>query len=412
MYVMPFWSYNAAEDICVIRNWLTRRSEIVPMSLIQCLESIYHGDCPSDLVLDENPLLMMARSLDILFDSRIEAEEWLGLIEVKSQSASPIVDQIELTNRCPYACKMCPRTVAMDRPLGNMRLELFEQIIEQIRDRQQYVALHHFGESLVHPGLPKAVEIARAHGVETGLSCNPPSLHTSLASQLLAAGISNLVLSLDSLDAVTYRDIRGTAARLEMADSNLRDLVRLRDEGDYEAFITLQMINMHSNEAEADRFLQYCRELGVDRGVIIRLGRWDFDDEYLVTLGEFNSPGYTGYCKRPWESLVILWDGRVVPCCHDYNGAVVLGDLTVNCLDEIWHSAEVSHFRERNQSYDLCRQCAFSRWYRERQREQEGFRHFHQQRGNPNNRREWLNPASLTRFQGRHIYDNFDVLMD
>jgi radical SAM protein with 4Fe4S-binding SPASM domain len=412
MYVLPFWSYNAAEDMCVITNWLTRRSRVVPLSFIQWLENIYNEDRQRDLAARESALLIMARSLDILFDSRAEAEEWLGRREAESQRASPIIDQIELTNRCPYACKMCPRTVAMDRSLGNMRLDLFEQIIEQIRNRQQYVALHHFGESLVHPGLARAVEIAHTRGVETGLSCNPPSLHPKLGTQLLSAGISNLVLSLDSLDAATYREIRGNAAQFNRADSNLRDLVRNRDEGNYETFITLQMINMQCNETEADRFLQYCRELGVDRGVIIRLGRWDFDDEYLVTLGQFSSPGYNAYCTRPWESLVVLWDGRVVPCCHDYNGATVLGDLTVNSLDEIWHSAEVSHFREMNEKYDLCRQCAFSRWYREGQREQEGFRRFHQQRENLKNRKEWLNPNSLARFHGHHIYDDFDVLMD
>jgi radical SAM protein with 4Fe4S-binding SPASM domain len=323
----------------------------------------------------------------------------------------PWVDQIELTNRCPYSCKMCPRTLAMNRSLGDMSLDLFERIIEQLSGRQSYVGLHHFGESLLHPGLAQAVAVAREKGLRTGLSCNPPTLRAELSARLLDAGISNIVLSLDSLDAVTYRAIRGPAAHIDRADRNLRDLIRLRNEGAYETFITLQMISMRCNEAEADHFLSYCREVGADRGVVIRLGKWDFEDAYVEQLGEFTSPGYDGYCKRPWDSLVVLWDGRVVPCCHDYNGMVVLGDLREQSLEEVWSSPKARRFREHNLDYELCRACAFSRWSRERQREQEGFRHFHRQRDMNGQSKEWINPETLARFDGRALFDGFDILV-
>jgi radical SAM protein with 4Fe4S-binding SPASM domain len=300
----------------------------------------------------------------------------------------------------------------MERSLGNMDLELFKHIIEQISGQQQYVALHHFGESLVHTGLAKAIEIAGRNGLDTGLSCNPPSLHPELSARLLAAGISNIVLSLDSLNAATYRDIRGPAAQLARADTNIRELIKLRNKGGYRTFITLQMINMHCNKTEADSFLQYCRDLSVDRGVVIRMGRWDFDDDYVTELGEFTSVGYDAYCARPWNSVVVLWDGRVVPCCHDYDGIVVIGDLRRQSLEEVWNSAEAAQFRKSNQDYKLCRQCAFSRWYREQQREREGFRHFHQERSKSSNRKEWVNPQSLARIDGRTLFDGFDVLME
>ncbi len=412
MYVMPFWSYRAAADGCVVTNWLTKQSSLAPAPMIDMLETFYFGQTVAEAAPGTGDLLALAQSLALIFDSTQAAEAWLSEIERSWLLDFPIVDQIELTNRCPYSCQMCPRTFAMDRSLGDMPLELYERIIEQLSGRQSYVGLHHFGESLLHPGLAQAVSVAHGKGLRTGLSCNPPTLRPDLSARLLEAGISNIVLSLDSLEADTYRAIRGPAARIERADKNLRHLVRLRDEGGYQAFITLQMISMRCNAAEADRFLDYCREVGVDRGVVIRLGKWDFDDAFVEQLGEFSSPGYNGYCTRPWDSLVVLWDGRVVPCCHDYNGMVVLGDLRVQSLEEVWRSPEAERFRERNQDYELCRKCAFSRWSREQQREREGFRHFHRERGVAGNRKEWINPVTLARGDGRALFDGFDVLIE
>jgi radical SAM protein with 4Fe4S-binding SPASM domain len=401
-YVSLFWSYRIGGETCVFTNWLTRRSVETPAATLDDLEAIHRGACAG--VADER-----IHDLGIVFESAEQASASYEAMERQWQVAFPSIDQIELTNRCPYTCGMCPRTEFMDRPLGDMPLSLFESIIGQISGFQQYVALHHFGESLVYPRLPSAVQMACRMGVQTGLSCNPPSLGPTLAARLLDAGISNIVLSLDSLDSRTYEQIRGPAARLDLANHNLRELLRLRNEGGYPTGITLQMINMRANQDEAARFLDYCAELGVDRGVVVRLGRWDFDDRHFRVLGEFTTPGYSGYCSRPWTSVTVLWDGRVVPCCHDYNGAVVLGDLRIQSLREIWSSASAREFRQQNREYDLCTHCAFSRWYREKQREREGFRVFHCDRTSGKVRYEWFNPASSRR-DTRHLFDEFDIM--
>lgn len=409
MYVMPFWSYRPALDACLITNRLSGMTARVPAVMIDLLETL-HSDGTVDGAHSPE-LIDLARSLKLIFDSAQAAETWFSELEHSWLQEFPTVDQIELTNRCPYSCYMCPRTLAMERSLGDMPLELFERIIRQVSGRQTYVGLHHFGESLLHPGLAGAVAMANESGLKTGLSCNPPTLRPELSARLLDAGISNMVLSLDSLDAATYRDIRGPAARIDRADSNLRELVRLRNEGAYESLIALQMISMRCNQAEADSFLDYCRDVGVDRGVVIRLGKWDFDDDYVEQLGEFTSPGYDGYCKRPWDSVVVLWDGRVVPCCHDYDGAVVLGDLREQSLEEIWRSPQVKRFQERNFEYELCQKCAFSQWSRERQREHEGFRRFHYDRDSGGARKEWFNPESRDLLNRLSAFEGFDVLI-
>jgi radical SAM protein with 4Fe4S-binding SPASM domain len=405
MYVQPFWSYRRNNQTALLTNHITGRQALCPWTDVEVLKGIFERPDKEVAV----PVTL--HEMDIVFAGRAPAEAWLGRHESRQAGHLPKIEQIELTNRCPYTCGMCPRTLEMDRGLGDMSLELFESVMSQISGSTEFLALHHFGESLLHKGLPDAIKIAKEHGVKAGLSCNPPSLLPKRASAILEAGITNLVLSLDSLDPGVYKAIRGRAARMDVADRNLRELVRLREEGGFETNITMQMISMRANQREAEDFLSYCEEIGVDRGVVIRLERWDFDDETVESIGEHTSPGYTAPCTRPWKSVAVLWDGRVVPCCHDYNGELVLGDLRTQTLEEIWNKPRARLFRERHTEMAICAKCAFGQAFREARREREGFHTFHGElTGKDSYRWEWFNPRLADEGRVRRWYDGFDVL--
>ena len=171
MYVIPFWSYRDVGGRFLIKNWITDRQVIVSSHELDLLEAI------SEDRRTDHPgaadAIAIYRNAEIVFDDVAAAEQWYSHIESTWQTAAAKVDQIELTNRCPYACKMCPRTLDMTRPLGDLPLALFERVIGQLSGRQEYVALHHFGESLVHPQIASAVAIATKQGIRTGLSCKP-----------------------------------------------------------------------------------------------------------------------------------------------------------------------------------------------------------------------------------------------
>lgn len=406
MYVMPFWSYLPAGAAVQIVNHLTGESDVFPGDVIDQIEQAGSGDGvstqPSEAVLSR------LQDMRILFEHRAAGISWIEDVERSAAYEQPCIDQIELTNRCPYTCKMCPRTSSMTRSLGDMDPRLFERIIGQMAGRQKYVALHHFGESLLHRDLPQMVRLAHEREIATGLSCNPPSLKPALAERLLAAGVSSLVLSFDSLDAATYRAIRGPAADVERAIRHVDALVALRDAGGHATAIILQLIQMHDNAGEAGRFLQFCREHGVDRGVVVRFGRWDFSDPKADAMGAGTTPLYKGFCMRPRQSVVVLWDGRVAACCHDYDGLVCLGDLTTQSLDEVWAGAPAAAFRNNHSTTKLCNHCAFSRGYRERKQGEVGLRAFHRDRETGTARLSYVT-ADSERQKNLLLFDGFDV---
>lgn len=406
MKITPYWSWTPSPNGLKLTNHLTGHAMEMDDGILDTLEHIYeHADAPAAAVTH----IDAARNLAILFDSEAAENAWLDAWEREAWRETPIVDQIELTNRCPYRCGYCPRTANMRRPIGAMDLALFFRLLDQTPHDQGLIGLHNFGESLTHPYVVEAVAEVAQRGMTPGMSVNPPSLKAQQAKQLIDAGLGLLVFSLDSLRPETYRALRGPAAKLEMARHTVETTVALRDACGADLLIVLQMIDLHANNDEHDAFLSFCREVGVDYGAVVRFGLWDTEISDIARHGTFSSPGYLPYCRRPWDSVVVLWDGRVTPCCHDYDGMVVLGNAADETLSSIWAGEPARRFRQDNASSELCRRCMFGRWSREPLRCRDGFRAFHRNVAFGAERLEWRNPCGGFQ-KPLHQYNFFDVL--
>jgi len=71
-------------------------------------------------------------------------------------------------------------------------------------------------------------------------------------------------------------------------------------------------------------------------------------------------------CPALWEYMVILADGRVVPCCVDINGEMTVGDAHTEDLTALWCRGEMlrrlraQHLRYDYRELPLCRGCEFT----------------------------------------------------
>jgi radical SAM protein with 4Fe4S-binding SPASM domain len=60
--------------------------------------------------------------------------------------------------------------------------------------------------------------------------------------------------------------------------------------------------------------------------------------------------------------LQILWNGDVVPCCYDFDGRMVLGNLRQQSIAEIWNGAAYGKLRRADEAldfsaYPICQVC-------------------------------------------------------
>ena len=302
----------------------------------------------------------------VLFPDRRAAERALARTLEAGRSSLPFVDQIELTNHCPMNCAFCPRGVdgLMQRPKGTMDFELFERLLAQMHpDQARYrpLELHHLGESLLHPRVVDFVAAASARGLPTEMSVNPSHLEPKLARGLLDAGLRRLVVSLDGLDAATLAAIRGPAARWDRAERNLASLLELVASLADPPSIVIQMIDLHGNRGQHEAFLARWATTGLPT---VRAYIKDLDGPDPET-GAPSAHPVRMLCGYPWRSVVVLWDGRVVPCCRDDDARLVLGSLADQTLEAIWHGAPARALREAHASRSvpgghLCHEGAWS----------------------------------------------------
>jgi radical SAM protein with 4Fe4S-binding SPASM domain len=67
-------------------------------------------------------------------------------------------------------------------------------------------------------------------------------------------------------------------------------------------------------------------------------------------------------CWPLFHQMMILWDGRAVPCCEDYDGRQIMGDANTQTLKEIWDNSEWLREKHRRLEFDtpVCRDCNYN----------------------------------------------------
>lgn len=289
-------------------------------------------------------------------------EGWAALFEYH-RTATPHIHQIEPTNHCPYSCLMCPRKRLMIRQKGYMDLTVFQKIIDEIvtypaETREKEIELFHFGESLLHPQLPEMISYISDRQLKATLSINPGELTAPLIDRLLQASPFQIIVSIDSMDPVTYRKLRGPYADLAAAVANTKLLLTKHHAACSRTSVTIRMIVMHENRSESEHFTKYWQER---RANVELRDFFPWNDKEIATLGPTEHYPPHMPCPFPWQYLVVQWNGDVVACCRDYNGRLVLGNVMENSLQDIWNGENARRLREgiaTGKGLDrLCEEC-------------------------------------------------------
>jgi len=287
-------------------------------------------------------------------------------------SAFPTINNIEATNACGMNCIMCPRQY-MKRKIGFIDLALFEKIVKQMK-LNSIVVLHHFGDPLLHPKIEELIKICKKYGIKSSLSTNPSSLTSKNIKKILDAELDYLHISLDGATKETYEKIRRGRADYGIALKNIRLFLREKNrKRNKKPLTTIAIIQMKETKKEIKDFKKKWSNIrGIDIVEVKEFITWDGSMKDIINLGDeyshkFKRQAYYP-CFWPWGRLTVLWDGRVVPCCFDYDGKLILGDLKTQTIKEIWNSQKMREFREQNikNSFPkghLCKNC----------REREGF---------------------------------------
>ena len=291
----------------------------------------------------------------------------------------PWLYSIELTNECPMRCIMCARTDSMTRPIGFIDTSMFETIIDQLFEastehqrKQRKLRLHQFGESLTHKSFDRLIAYAADKGFLVELSINPLMLKDDITERLLDSGVHSLLMSLDGHDNESFEAIRGVPNAFDISVERLLKFLDRKSAREKKVNVTLSMIDFPENAKSLEKMkpLWEAHE-GIESFRQKLFLKWDGKSPQVNDLATTETElaaseeiTRRGGCSDPWKHMSVLWDGRVVPCCFDYDGKYVYGDLNHQSLIEIWNAPPIqglrTQFKNSMANNALCESCEFA----------------------------------------------------
>lgn len=279
---------------------------------------------------------------------------------MKSNEFFPIEVRIENTNHCNAHCVMCPRE-KMTRKKGFMSFESFKKIVDQCAELDvKMTHVHGYGEPLLDPLIFKKIKYIKDKGIpETYMVTNGSLLTEENIRKLIESGLDAMNISFYGFTKETYERIHKNL-NFEKTRDNVKNFFRIRKEMGKETPKThLTFLSYEDNEKEKQAFLDFWKDIADDTRVS-HLHNFGDGREYRPVRKDIKriSCGHIFFL----HSMQILWDGKVVPCCIDTDGMIVLGNANDNSLLDIWNSEKFKKFREdhrecRFEKYPLCDNC-------------------------------------------------------
>ena len=230
-----------------------------------------------------------------------------------------------------------------------MDSNLFHAIVDQgIELGIRRWSLYLMNEPLLDPKLPERIayvsgRIKKPQYVK--VTSHGALLTERITKRLLDSGLDKLKLSVQSLEPETYFNIMGL--RLENTLRNIELFLDLKKKGGYKLpRLEIVMVDSIQTHAEIPRIRQYWGARNIKLYIEPVENRADQETIRETAVGRRHLNSFS-WCRRLMEQIYILHDGRMVQCCADWEQRSIMGDLTVDRLEDIWYGAPYAEYRRR-----------------------------------------------------------------
>ena len=277
---------------------------------------------------------------------------------------------IETTNFCNAKCIMCPHS-KMRRPKGYMDMDLFKKIVDDAASIGiKTIGLVFMGEPLLDKRIFDRIKYIKDKNIRVVFNTNASLLSRDKSRKLIENKLDQIIISFDAFKKRTYEKIRA-GLDYDKVIANIKSLIALKKEmrAKY-PIIELTFVDVKVNHNEARLFYNFWKGK-VDKVIISYVRDWATQ----VKVESEISPHINlrmlqkNPCDSLWKDLVITWDGKAVLCCNDYEGEIIMGDLTKQSILDVWNGKKFLYYRKmhmynKRDILPLCKKCLkYSFWW-------------------------------------------------
>ena len=265
---------------------------------------------------------------------------------------------VEITNICNMRCSFCHGHSRSPRQMTEAE---FSHVLEQLQGKTQYIYHHLMGEPLVHPLLPRFIQMANQAGFHPMITTNG-TLLDSHGDALLGIGLHKVNISLHSFEQEQpdfHRQYIAKVAAFAQKAVQAGTIISMRlwnkgcDDGKNQTTLALLQEYLPGEWATNSRGYRIRDRLFLEWG-----DRFAWPDMAATDYGDQVS------CYGMRDHFGILSDGTVVPCCLDSEGVIHLGNVFREDLSQILSSdrakAIAEGFRCRKATEELCKRCGYA----------------------------------------------------
>ena len=277
---------------------------------------------------------------------------------------------IEITSVCNLACSFCPPT---SRKANIIKLDAFNNILDQIKPHTKYIYLHVKGEPLLHPRIDELLDATHAKGFKVNITTNGTLINKNRDKLLGKPALRQMNFSLHSFDGH-----EGSTNR----EKYLTDILSfVREAAEHNVLISFRLWNLNKDDAtdeekrrnretleilEKEFNLDYKIEEKVVPGSGVKIAnRIYLNQDYEFQWPSLQAPEDEGkgFCHALRSQAAILVDGTVVPCCLDGEGVINLGNINSTPFSEIVEGERANNlydgFSRREAVEEMCRKCGY-----------------------------------------------------
>jgi radical SAM protein with 4Fe4S-binding SPASM domain len=277
---------------------------------------------------------------------------------------TPIHVFIDPSAACNFSCEFCFNRDKTKSFHDIMKMDLFNKIADdltQFPQKLKTIKMYGFGEPLLNKNFPDMISTLKKLNVSDRIetTTNGWWLNSDKIDQIISSGLDRIVISVDGLSSIQFKQITGAKVDFEKYVENIKYLYDHREN----CIVHIKTTNEISDGCKDHFFNTFgdiCDEISIDNVVPL----WhEIESEVKPIKNIYNGeilPVET--CPYIFYHMTIHANGLVSSCFVDWERKNIIGDVNNKSLIAIWKGSQLKHMRQdhllgQRSKYEICKNC-------------------------------------------------------